>query len=112
MDSIMRFVFIILFCVIAAGCRTTQSTVDHETESALKSVAGAVKGSPLTDSDLKKLNKQMREDKDAQSAVSTITNSMSGKEYTIKYCPKDGKRFAGSVQVCPEHNVELRWVDE
>ncbi len=110
----MRFIVVIFLCILMAGCKTTQPKTDAnaEMESALKSVAGAVKGSPLTDADLKKLNKQMREDKDAQSAVSTITGAMSGKEHTIKYCPKDGKRFAGSVQICPDHNVELRWVDE
>ncbi len=114
----MNMFIVFIFCLVLFGCQTSKPLAQSKTESgkdvesALISVAGAVKGAPLTSHDLKKLNQQMREDKDAQSAVSTITQSMSGKFHTIKYCPQDGKRFAGSVKLCPDHNVELRWVDE
>lgn len=115
----MRHWVVILFiCFFISSCQTarpnikSQQETSQDVESALKTVAGAVKGSPLTDDDVKKLNKQIRQDKEAQSAVSTITNTMGGQARTIKYCPIDGKRFAATVQTCPDHGVELRWVDE
>lgn len=84
----------------------------RDVEQALISVAGAVKKENVTSEDIKKLGQQIRTDKDAQSAVSSITQSMGHQKLKIKYCPVDGKRFAGTVLDCPDHHVELRWVDE
>ncbi len=114
----MNILVVFIFCLTLLGCQTSkpiaknQTESDKDVESALISIAGALKGETLSSEDLKKLNKQLRVDKDAQSAVSTITQSISGKAHTIKYCPQDGKRFAGSVKLCPDHKIELRWLDE
>lgn len=103
---------ILVFLSSMSGCATRQQDsarkVNQENLEDLRTVAGAMAGKTLTDEDLKKLDKQLKTDKDAQSAVSTLTNSLSGTKKIIKYCPVCGERFAASVKTCPTHNVELK----
>jgi hypothetical protein len=112
------FLFIILLSLFLSGCQTASSPLKSSSESpedvekALRTVATGIKGKTISDEEFKKLSKQIREDKDTQDALSTVTQSMTSSKINIKYCPVDGKRFAGTVETCPDHHVELKWVDE
>lgn len=110
--KIFTWLTILVFLSSMAGCATRQKDsarkVNQENLEDLRTVAGAMAGKAITDDDLKKLNQQLKTDKDAQSAVSTLTNTLSGTKKVIKYCPVCGERFAASVKTCPTHNVELK----
>lgn len=101
-----------------AGCsvtaKSTPSAVSNqkETTEALRSVAGALGGQPVDDKKLKELVGEIRKDPQAQSAIQSVTGSLSGQNINIKYCPVDGKRYSGDLQVCPEHQVQLKKLDE
>jgi hypothetical protein len=90
----------------------SSSESPEDVAQALRTVATGIKGKPMSDEEFKKLSKQIREDKDTQNALSTVTQSMTSSKVNIKYCPVDGKRFSGTVKMCPDHQVELKWVDE
>lgn len=110
--------FIFIFCsVLLSGCQT-MAPVQHKTESredvqeALSVVAGALSGKKLSEEELRDLVKQIRTDEDAQSAIQAITESVGGQAPVAKYCPVTGRRYAPHLEVCPEHNVELKTVDQ
>ncbi len=103
----------VFFCLVVflAGCATTpkQESLriqDREAIEALKSVTGAVSGQEIDDKKLKDIAVEMRKDPEARSAVESVTQSLRG-EKNIKYCPVDGKRFSGHLEICPEHKVRL-----
>ena len=75
------------------------------------SIAEAIGGQPLTEEELKSLQKQIREEPQTQSAVQNISDAMSGKAVAVKYCPVTGKRYAADITVCPVHNVALKLVE-
>ncbi|HQP11008.1 MAG TPA: hypothetical protein PKV41_06465 [Candidatus Omnitrophota bacterium] len=110
--------FMVFFCVvlILSGCRTIapvgqgRNETSQEAQEALSAVAGAISGKPLSDEDLRNLEKQIREDEEAQTAVQAITQSVGGKAPVVKYCPIDGKRYAPHMEICPEHQVPLETV--
>ena len=103
---------IFLFC----GCQTT-SSVQGEGESredvqeALSAIAGALSGKKLSDKELRDLERQIREDKEAQSAIQSITESVGGQAPVVKYCPVTGRRYAPHMELCPEHGVTLEIVE-
>ena len=110
-------ILILFFC----GCQTMNSghPLDNsvsesrdEEESAFLAVVGAVTEKKLSEGDLHSLAKELRNDKEAQSAIKKITNSVSNKNIRVKYCPLTGKRYAPNILICPEHGVELKWVEE
>jgi hypothetical protein len=107
----LRNNLLIIFCVIVlgAGCRTvTSATSAQETsQEALSAVAGAVSGKPLSSEDLRNLEKQVREDEGARTAVQAISESVGGRAAVVKYCPVDGKRYASHMEICPDHQVPL-----
>ncbi len=107
----------LFFTLILAGCQTVKSLQAQkesakEAQSALGSVAGAVVGRELTNEEQRRLEQQIKTDPEAQKAVEAITNTMSNPAKVIKYCPVDGKRFASSLQECPEHKVLLKVVGQ
>ena len=109
---IIVLTFLSLFC---AGCHSVSVEINaadqKEAESSLTSVAGALAGKKLSPEDIKKLEKQIATDKDAQSAVKSIGNSMQG-QAMVKYCPVDGQRYSAHLTICPDHGVELKSLDE
>ena len=110
--GILGFVLIVFFL---SGCQTTKQ-VQHPKESkedleeVISAVAGAVSGKSLSDEELKNLGEQIRTDKDAQTAIQVITDSVGGKSPQVKYCPIDGQRYASHLEICPEHHVPLEMV--
>ncbi len=100
----------LLFCAGCQAVKTKDLTVLEtplEQKESMKSVIGAITGKPVSDEDLKKLRKQIYKDPQAQSAIKSITNSLSGKSVIIKYCPIDGVRYSQAFKQCPKHNVDL-----
>ena len=88
----------------------TEST--QEAVSAMKSVTEAVSGRKLTDEELKELELKIRKDKEAQSAIQSITGSMQAASPKLKYCPIDGKRYSPRLKYCPNHKeVPLKDVE-
>ena len=110
----MRIFFVLVVLICVAGCSTMSSQQkrevlrkEQEATSALKAVAGGLSGTEVKDEDLKNLAQRMQKDKEAQSAVKTLTNTVASSEVAVKYCPVDGKRFSGRLMECPEHHVKL-----
>jgi len=65
----------------------------------------------LNEEELRDLKKQIRTDKEAQTAIQAITESVGGNQ-TVKYCPVTGRRYAAHIEICPEHQVKLEIVGE
>lgn len=111
--------FLVFFIVLLlSGCKTvspvhvqSQEESDKEVKEALTAVAGAISGRPLDEKELQELEKQIRTDEKAQTAVQAITDSMGGKTPVVKYCPIDGRRYAPHMEYCPIHNVKLEVVE-
>lgn len=112
MNSGKIFILLVLLC-LGMGCasvsRNSKSIqareIRQETETAVKNVIEAVSGQEV---DPKQLQEQIRTDKEAQKALQSISNTMTGEGLVIKYCPVDGKRFSGKFTRCPEHGVLLK----
>jgi len=104
----------VLFVPVCVGCHTVNPQMNtasqggsiKEMTSALGTVAQAVSGVPLDEKKMKALVRDIEKDPQAQSAVKTITDSMSSPR-AIKYCPVCGRRYAPTFTHCPEHNVPL-----
>ena len=101
--------------LLLSGCATTQPTTSQESQEevkeALSAVAGAMRGKELSEDELKELEHQIRNDKETQESIEAIRDSMSGKDVSVKYCPITGKRYAGYMETCPEHNIPLEPVE-
>ncbi len=120
----MRKNFLILFFIPAfiISCSSAQHSVKgknaespesmEDAVSALGSVAGAMSGQEMTDEKLKELSQQLRHDKEAQSAIQTVTGVYTTPQDQVKYCPVDGKHYSSHLTICPEHNVELKAVED
>ncbi|MBU0467732.1 MAG: hypothetical protein KKD07_01800 [Candidatus Omnitrophica bacterium] len=115
-----RSISLLLIAVFFYGCQTMKASPSsgqkvHESsdeqESALLAVVGAVSDKVLSEKDLRKLLKDIKNDEEAQSAINVVADSMSNKQLQVKYCPVTGKRYSSSISSCPEHNVELKWVE-
>ena len=107
-------VFIIM--ILLSGCQTTSPVQSKEetgkdVKEALSAVAGALSGKTLDEDDLRNLEKQIRTDEEAQTAIQAITGSVGGQAPVVKYCPITGKRYAAYMEYCPEHNVKLEVVE-
>lgn len=111
----MRFIRSILILIFLTGCQTLSSKQQAKTKEemeAMRSIAGAVSGKQLNDQEFKDLAQQVQKDPQAQSAVGAITGSLGGETVRVKYCPVDGQRFSSRIKECPDHHVELKYVDE
>jgi len=104
--------FLVLFLL---GCQTTSQVKNSKEDAkdvreAISTVVGALSGKPLSEEDLNSLEKQVQTDKEAQSAIQAIADSVGGKATHVKYCPVTGKRYASNLEICPEHQVQLEVV--
>lgn len=130
MDRSMRkiYVYCITFMGVLTlgGCQTTQSLTSStsmnpkltlpesraDVTSALTAIAGAMGGKLLSGDEAKAFKKQVRQDQETQEVLRTLTHTMSVTEQEIKYCPMTGKRYAGHIKICPEHQVPLKILEE
>lgn len=106
--------FLIIF--VLSGCQTTSPMQSREetgkdVQEALSAVAGALSGKSLSKEEIRDLEKQIRTDEGAQTAIQAITEAVGGTP-VVKYCPITGQRYAPHFEVCPEHGVELKRVGE
>lgn len=124
LNSSILCLLLLASCFSFSGCQTTRSSrrgstegkgqsveTNKDAQEALTSVVESISGQDLTEQDLRRLNKQLRSDKDAQSAVQVLTDSIGGNAAQIKYCPVTGKRYAPHIVKCPEHGVDLKEID-
>ncbi len=113
---IFKLLFVLVF--LTAGCATTakrnpavsgtgQTESTQEAVSAMRSVTEAVSGRKLSDAELKELELRIRKDKEAQSAIRSITGSLQETGPVLKYCPIDGKRYSPRLKYCPIHKDVL-----
>ena len=107
-----RFYFLIIVVIFFLGCQTTYAQRDsrEDMQEGMVTVAEAISGKSLSDAEVKDLTNQIKNDKEAQSAVQSITEVISG-EVSLKYCPVTGKRYASHLINCPIHDVNLEIVE-
>ena len=114
---VLRVLILMLSAVFFfGGCQSASSLksdgeTNEDVQKAMGSITEAIGGQPLTEEELKNLQKQIREEPQAQSAVQRISDAMGGKSMAVKYCPVTGKRYAADIAVCPVHNVDLKLVE-
>ena len=89
-----------------------QEESPKEVGKAMGAVVGAVTGKETSEQDLRKLEHQIRHDKEAQSAVESITGALSDPSSAGKYCPVDGERYSSKFEKCPNHGVLLKNIEE
>jgi len=109
-----------LFLSFLCACSTTKSketSAQKQSESiknqksALMAVVGSISDKELSEKDLKKIVKDLKNDEEAQSAINSIKDSLGRDQVKVKYCPITGKRYAPRIRQCPEHGVDLEWVE-
>ena len=110
-------VFFICSCSTTGQNKNASNAVgpgesSKEAESAMAAVVGSVTGKEANEQDLKKLGQQIRHDKEAQSAVESITGAMSDPSAAGKYCPVDGERYSSKFEKCPKHGILLKNIEE
>ena len=104
-------ILLFVISVFLSGCATSESVkANKEAQSALSSVAGAMSGRQLSDQEIRDLEKQIRTDKEAQTAIQAIAESLGLTAPLVKYCPVTGRRWAPHFDKCPEHHVPLEMV--
>lgn len=119
----MNLAGIVTLIFLMAGCGTTvqsgrtvrpmsEDESPKDVESAMGAVVGSVTGQPVGSKDLRNLGQQVRTDKEAQSAIESITGVVNDPAAMGKYCPVDGERYSGKFEVCPKHNVPLKYIEE
>src|SRR3989338_2214648 len=101
---ILPFMFFLFFIV---GCQTAKQSDKEATEN-LKAVAEAVTGQEIDEEKLRKVSKDIRENKETQEAISSVTAAVEGTPAQVKYCPLDGKRYSSKLERCPEHDILLK----
>lgn len=106
------FLLILFLTITLGGCATTkrsplQEETTQESREAIESVVEALAGQELNDKDIRQLTNQLRKDKDAQTAIEAITETMDPTAVKVKYSPATGKRYSASVEYCPETGVKL-----
>ena len=106
---------LILSLLILGGCQTAPSKVKKdsmaETISAFGTVTEGLTNQSVSQKDLKNLSIQVQKDPQVKSAVQSINQALSVQQTGVKYCPIDGQRFDGSVDICPIHKVKLKVVE-
>ena len=112
-----RNIAVFIIVSFLSGCQTAsppqaQEETRKDVQEALSAVAGALSGKSLNEEELRNLEKQIRADKEAQTAIQAITESVGGKTPAVKYCPVTGRRYAPHFKRCPEHDVELKKVNQ
>ena len=112
---IFKYLLVASLTLFLFGCQTISQDQNSKknTEDVgeiLSAVVGALSGRPLSEEELHNLEKQIRSDVEAQSAIQAIADSVGGKATHVKYCPVTGRRYASHLEVCPEHQVQLEVV--
>lgn len=108
----LRLFVILSFLPFVSGCQTAGKESSAEMKQAVKTIAESVSGQELSDKDVNRLMKDLREDPEAQSAVTAIKGSISGEQAgRIKYSPATGKRYAPHLEYDPETGVKLEYVE-
>lgn len=105
-------IFVVLLCVI--GCQTMPKKNPHTNESqeeivsALEKVTGGLSGPYGQPVDAKKLVHELRHDKEARSAIESISEGLAPqRRQVIRYCPETGEHFGPGVETCPETGTPL-----
>ena len=116
MDRLPQAFAFILILTVLGGCQTAapikaESETNKDVQDALTAVAGALSARELTQEEKRKLEEQIRNDPEAQSAIQAIGDSVSGKSIKVKYCPISGERYAPNFEICPVHHVPLETVN-
>lgn len=112
----MRYALILFVAVSLSGvgCHTISSKKEKVAQDDIekaRALATGISQKSLSDEELRQVGKQIATDPEARSAVESITESLQGNSQSVKYCPKDGKRFASHLTECPEHHIPLEWVE-
>jgi hypothetical protein len=102
-----------IICIFFTGCQTTHPKTPagestQEQLDAVGSVTGALTGKELTDAEKRKMLRDLKSDKEAQSAMKSISGALEVRQTGIKFCPVDGQRFSSDVDLCPTHHVKLK----
>ena len=111
-----RIIGDMLLLILITGCATSRPSTPsamrgetpREAAAALGSVVGAISGKDVDEQDLRDLSRQIQQDPQAQQAIESVANAVSGTDLKLKYCPVDGQRFSAKFMVCPQHNVALQ----
>ena len=109
----MKFLLAVTLIVCLCGCQTVSQKpkqTQAETVSAMTTMTQGLTNQPVTEAQLKHLAIQVSKDPQAQSAVRSINTALSA-QHTVKYCPVDGERFSGDMDICPVHHVKLKSVE-
>lgn len=108
------FIYLICLCCLT-GCKTVtvrgENESTQEVKDAIGLVAEALRGQSMSDEEVDVFVDQLRKDEQAQSAVQSIADSMSPDNVRVKYCPVDGARFSPELLQCPQHHVDLIFVE-
>jgi len=112
----MKHVVWLIVLIFILGCQTTgpmksETETNEDVKEAVVSVAEAVSGKDLSEEDKKNLVEQIRSDAEAQSAIQSITDSISQTKQRVKYSPATGKRYAPHMTVDPETGTPLEWLE-
>ena len=75
-------------------------------------ILGCVSTPVQKNSPLEKLSHDIQKDKQAQSALESVTGAVISHRIEVYYCPVDGERFSPRVKICPVHQVPLKKVEE
>jgi len=118
MKTHVFFVLIFVLNFVCLGCQSSQKRTDIQTQEtqqdvskALKSVGEAISQTQLNDQQLKDLENQVRSDPQAQTAIESVTDALTGHAGMVRYCPVDGKHFSVELIRCPTHGVPLQEVE-
>jgi len=79
----------------------------QEAKESLMSVAQGLSGKPITEEEVKKAY----QDPEAQLTIDSVKKTFETKK-RMKYSPATGKRYAPSMDICPETGVRLQWLEE
>jgi len=111
------FLYLVFILFFGGGCQTTQSSSQQhnslkDNQEAVEAIVEAITGKELSDSEKADLMKQLQKDKEAQSAIQAIADSLDSTKSRIKYSPATGKRYSPDLEVDPETGVKLEWVQQ
>ncbi len=119
--AVINLTILLTFCIgCSSALRSSSKKSTNESQSqekksevtsAIKSVVQSLSQEEMSPEDLKGLTKQIREDKETQTAVQSISEAMQGGQDFVKYCPIDGQRFHSKFETCPTHNVLLQAIE-
>ncbi|MCD4779718.1 MAG: hypothetical protein K8S27_04110 [Candidatus Omnitrophica bacterium] len=87
--------------------KTTEEEDLVDAVTAWETVSEAITGQEMTEDELRNLARDIRKDKDAQSALESIATALDPQKVRVKYSPATGKRYSADMEICPETGVKL-----